>query len=179
MSRRSLAALFIAFALLLAACGDDGGSSSQDTASQETDGGDDSQDAAGDGGDVPQSDLEGYFTGDCAEAVQAFSAALASAGAAFIPGGDATAEDTADQLDAMAEAAPAEVSDDFAVLADVYAQFAQALADAGLDFNDPSSFQDPDAIAALESLDEVFDSDELEQASENIEAWFAANCEAP
>jgi hypothetical protein len=176
MTRRSLAALFIAFALLLAACGDDSGSDSQEASDQQTDGGDSSTDGDGDGV-VPESDLDDYFSGDCLEAVQAFNSTLASAGSAFTGGGEnATLDDTAEQIEAVADAAPDEISDDFSALADAYAEFAQVLADAGIDFEDPSSFQDPEAIAALQSIEEIFDEEELEQASNDIEAWFDANC---
>ena len=174
MSRRRLAALFIALALLLAACGDDGGSSSQTTADQGPDGGGDADQATGDGVDGPQSELDGYFTGDCREAVAAFNSALASAGSPLTGGG--TPEDAAESLDAVAEAAPDEIKDDFAVLADAYGDFAQSLADAGIDFEDPSSFGTPEAIAALQSLGERFNEAEVEQASDEIEAWFESNC---
>lgn len=176
MTRRALAALLIAFALLLAACGDDGGSDSQEASDQQTDGGDPSPDGDGDGV-VPESDLDDYFSGDCLEAVQAFNSALASAGSAFTGGGEnATLEDTADQIAAVADAAPEEISDDFGALADAYAEFAQVLADAGIDFEDPSTFQDADALAALQSIEDIFDEEELEQASNDIEAWFDTNC---
>ena len=174
MSRRWLAALFVASALLLAACGDDGGSSSENPAEQGSDGGGDVDQAAGDGDDGPQSDLDGYFSGDCQEAVAAFNSALVSAGSPLAGAG--TPDDAVDSLDAVAEAAPDEIKDDFAVLTDAYGEFAQALADAGIDFEDPSSFSTPEAIAALQSLEDTFDEDELDQASNEIEAWFDANC---
>jgi hypothetical protein len=177
MTRRTLAALLIACALFLAACGDDSGSDSENAGTEQTDDGGDSQDAGDSDGDGPQSDLDGYFTGECADAVGAFNDAIASAGTAITGGpDDATLEDTAAQLEAVADAAPDEISDDFGVLADAYAEFAQVLADAGIDLEDPSSFQDPDAVAALQSVGDIFGGEELEQASTEIEAWFTENC---
>jgi predicted small secreted protein len=173
MSRRSLAALLVACALVLASCGDDSGSGGENAGNEDVDAG------GGDGGDVSQSDVDAFFSGDCSEAVQAFNAAIVSSSAALVPGGEGTAEDTAAQLDAMAEAAPDEISDDFAVWADAYGEFAQALADAGIDYSDPSSFQSAEAIAALQSVGEIFDEGEFDEASANIESWFDANCAAP
>jgi hypothetical protein len=171
MSRRAVVGLFVAVAVLMASCGDDSDSSSPDTVAE-------AAGAPDDGGsdDGSPSDVGEFFTGDCAEALGAYNGALASAGAAFTPGGVATPEDTAELLDGVAEAAPEEIADDFAVLAEAYGEFAQALADAGVDFNDPASLQDPEAIAALQSLGDIFNEQELNQASDNIQAWFDANC---
>lgn len=179
MPRRLLIAVLASLALLLAACGDDGGSSDSDTAAEAGDQADGSSSDGGDGGGDPTpDDVSAFFSGDCRDAVAAFQSALASVGGAFTPGDEAGPEQTAELLDEIAAEAPGEVADDFAVLAEAYAEFAQALTDAGVDFNDPSTFQDPDALAALSSVGEAFDDAEVTQAAENIEAWFDANCTA-
>lgn len=171
MPRRLVITIAVSLALVLGACGDDGGSGDAETAQTS-----ESADASADG-DVSPDDVSAFFSGDCRDAIAAFQSALASVGGAFTPGGDtAGAEQTAALLSEIADEAPDEVADDFVVLADAYAEFARALADAGVDFEDPSTFQDPDALAALSSVGEAFDDAEVTEAADNIEAWFDANC---
>lgn len=170
MTHHRLLAAVLAAMLLLSACGDDGSSDQsgdgQSTTEQESDG------TTGDGGD-----LAAAFTGDCSDAVNAFTEAVTSVGAAFVPGQEADLSDAATYLDEVADAAPDEISGDFQILADAFAEFAQALEDAGIDFSDPATFQDPEAIAALEQVDDAFDDAAVSEASDNIDAWFQDNCD--
>ena len=89
---------------------------------------------------------------------------------------NATVDDSVEALNDVADAAPDEISDDFQVLAGVFAEYAQAVSDAGVDLSDPSSLQDPEALEALTSLGETFNQEEVTQARDNIEAWFEENC---
>jgi hypothetical protein len=89
-------------------------------------------------------------------------------------GGDPT--DAADSLAAMSGAAPAEIADDFEILAEAYAAFAAALEDAGVDFSDAGSLSSPEAQAAL-AAGEAFASSDVEEASENISEYMDEVCE--
>jgi hypothetical protein len=79
-------------------------------------------------------------------------------------------------FDEVAERVPEAIRDDFRVFADAYGEFAQALADADVDFSDPSTM-DPEAAAQLQGLAEAFSAPEVQAASENIQAWVTENCE--
>ena len=67
-------------------------------------------------------------------------------------------------------AVPDEVADDFRVYADFWGDYAEIFAD--IDFSDPDTFQDPDVLAAFDNLD----SEALDEAQANIDAWITENC---
>jgi hypothetical protein len=188
LSRRLLVVLF-AMLLLVAACGGDddtGGDDNDTNTTQADDGGgdegsdDDSSDDGDDGGSSDDGgDGLGAFNETCLEAVQAVGAAMSqySTGIAEVFGGtldQAEFEAAADQLQAMAEAAPAEIQDDLAVIADGLQDFYLALADSGYVAGQTPS---PEQIEELSALSESLDSEAFQEAGENITAWFEANCE--
>jgi predicted small lipoprotein YifL len=177
---RSLLALLASSALLLplAACGDDGESSlgstddpsdvtddttedtTDDTATDDT--ADDGDDGSGSGGDVGDFCLNDEYSEAMAEA----SEAIGSLGT----GEDADYGALEDFFNAFADEAPDEVADDFRVYADFWGDYAELFAD--IDFSDPDTFQDPDVLAAFDDLD----SEALEEAQANIDAWMTENC---
>ena len=73
----------------------------------------------------------------------------------------------------MAEAAPDEIKDDFEVIAAQLGTFYTALAESGYE---PRTTPDAEQLAALTALAESFDNETFEEASDNINAWFEANC---
>jgi hypothetical protein len=179
---RSLLALLAAGALLLplAACGDDGESSlgaTDDTVDDSADTTDDTVDDSGDdSGD--STDDSGDDSGDVGDIGDfclndEYTEAMAEAGEAM--GSIGTGEDAdygalEDFFNAFADEAPDEVADDFRVYADFWGDYAELFAD--IDFSDPDTFQDPDVLAAFDDLD----SEALEEAQANIDAWITENC---
>lgn len=130
-----------------------------------------------DGDDGASGGLDG-LSSTCLEATQGMAAAVNaySTGMAQAFGGsfdDESLQLTADQLEAMAEAAPDEIKDDLNVIAAQLGEFYTALAESGYE---PGETPDADQIAALSALAESFDNEEFEEASDNINAWFEANC---
>ncbi|MEL7210543.1 MAG: hypothetical protein AAGK32_20310 [Actinomycetota bacterium] len=171
---RTLALVLAAGLLLLTACGDDSDSSQSDTSASDSEpsaeSGDGDVDLPG-GGDIEVPGL----SEECETVAEASIQAAGAAVAAFDPTGDIG--ETTEFFDGAIDAAPDELKDDFEVLAEGLAQYAQALQDAGADLSDPSSFTDPATISALTEAAEVFSTAEFEQAGENISAWAEANCD--
>jgi len=178
-------AVFVIGALALAACGgddDDGGGDAADQTVEDQGGsaGDDAGDGGGDdtaadstgGADV--GDAGALFTNEkCLEAVQAMSAAIASAGAF---GGTEDLDTAVEQLRAYADAAPDEIADDLGLIADALAEYFQALQEAGLDELQPGEVPDADALQALENLPDAFGNQEFQDASERVSEWFDTEC---
>jgi hypothetical protein len=125
-------------AVLLAACGgsatpdveDSGDTDDQTTATTTT--------AVDDDDDTDTSTNTG-LPGECVSLGMALSraAGLGMVGQGGDPG------DTADSLMALAGAAPGEIADDFEVMAAAFAEFAQTLADAGVDSVTPPPCRQP------------------------------------
>jgi hypothetical protein len=112
-------------------------------------------------------DTSGDLSGDCLEAVQAYSAALAAAGS----GG--SSEDAAESLRAFAEQAPEEIQDDFEVLAQAVGKYFDELRDLGLSAGEQPSAED---IAKLTQAAAAFNDAEVQAANENVSAWADENC---
>jgi uncharacterized protein YukE len=110
----------------------------------------------------------------CIEAAQAMSAAMQSYSSSFSGALDeATAAEVEDQLEQWADQAPDEIKDDFDVFAREMSAYYEALADIGLI---PGATPTAEQLQALsEAADEV-DQAALDEASNNIEAWFDGNC---
>lgn len=114
----------------------------------------------------------------CLEATQGMAAAVSaySTGMAQAFGGsldDESLQLTADQLEAMAEAAPDEIKDDLKAIAEQLGAFYTALAESGYE---PGATPDADQLAELSALAESIDNEAFEEASDNINAWFEENC---
>lgn len=155
----------------LVACG--GGDDSDDSA-KEDDKGATTTEASGSDDTTDDVDL-GDFTGECADFAAAFTNAGSAVSSAFTGGDSGDIEGLADYFREVGSKMPDEISDDFEVFADAYTAFAQALADADIDFSDPSSV-DPEQLAQLEGVSEAFSSAEVQEASQNISDYMAEHC---
>lgn len=161
----------------LAACGDDGGSEDDavDQVDRDGNGSDDGDDGNTDDGssddgntdDGEDIDLPDSIFGseECAEIFEAFSAF----GAVFSGQGSSDFGDLADGFDAIAESAP-EIADDLETMADAYRAFDDAVGDA--DLSDPSVFQSAEFLEASEA----FNSEEFDEASDNVSAFMNEAC---
>jgi hypothetical protein len=156
----------------LVACG--GGDDDDDAASEDTDV--TTTEASG-SDDTSAEDVDlGDFTGECADFAEAFANAGSAIGSAF--SGTGTADDLEALGDYFAEVGdqmPDEIKGDFEVFADAYTEFAQAMADADIDFSDPSAM-DPEQLAQLEAVSEAFSAPEVQEASDNISAYMEEHC---
>ena len=124
------------------------------------------------------SDDGGGITTVCLDATQARAAAINAytTGLAGAMGGsldDESLQLSAGQLQAMADAAPDEIKDDLEVIANELESFYAALSEAGYQSGVAPT---PEQIAQLSALAEVVDQEAFEVASDNINAWFEANC---
>lgn len=122
--------------------------------------------------------FDGGVSGICLDATTAMAAAVNSyaTGLNGVTSGNLDEEGlqlAADQLEAMAEAAPQEIREDFRVVAKELGNFYEALAEIGIE-----SGQTPtaDQIAELSTLAEVIDEEAFNEASDAIDAWFEENC---
>jgi hypothetical protein len=167
-------------ALLVVSCGGEGEGEDTTTtqaadletttttaASQEGD-----ADETGDSGDL------GDLSTVCLEATQAMAEAASSYSTGLAEAFSGTLDDealqvAADQLQAMADAAPDEIKDDFMMIADAMAAFYEAFGEMGYE---PGAAPTPEQAEQLAQLAETFDNDAFNEASLNIEAWFEENC---
>jgi hypothetical protein len=180
VARRPIVALVV-LAVLFAACGGDddgaGGDTTTSTTAVTTTAGSSSGDNGDDGGGV---DLAGAFTGQCQEAVAGVAAAMSaySSGLAGAFTGQIDEDElqaSADELRAMADGAPAELKNDLEVIANALGDFYSGLADIGIDVSG-GAIPTPEQLNQLSELSESFDTEELQTATDNIDAWFEANC---
>jgi hypothetical protein len=96
-------------------------------------------------------------------------------------GGSGPNGDIADAAQAFQEAAdnaPDDIKADMQVFADAFAEFGAALEELDINLNDPASFASMNAEqqAQFFSALEAFDDPAVTEASENLEAFFAAEC---
>jgi hypothetical protein len=125
-------------------------------------------------GDTDLGELSGVCleaTQAMAEAAGAYSTGLAQAFSGTLD--DETLQVAADQLQAMADAAPDEIKDDFRMIADAMAAFYATFGEIGYE---PGATPTPEQAEQLAALAETFDNDAFNDASLNIEAWFEENC---
>ncbi|HSM43702.1 MAG TPA: hypothetical protein VK969_01655 [Acidimicrobiia bacterium] len=180
MALTSLAAVVV-----LAACGgdDDGAATTADvnttvaetptteTAAPETTEAEQPDDSGADAG------MPGV-TAACLDATQAMGAAVTSysSGIAGAVGGtldDDQLQQVSDQLRAVSEAAPDEIKGDLGVIATEVEAFYTAWAEIG--YTGPGA-PTPEQIEQIEALGDVIDQEAFDEAADNIEAWFEANC---
>lgn len=161
-------AVLAAAVMVLTACGNGDEPENDDVSVTEptADAGDASPDAGGDGASLTDADCRQY-----AEAFQNIPNATD-------PESLDSIGDLADILDEAADQVPNEISDDFRVIADAYRSFSDAMGDLDFDLTDPESMaaMGPEDIAALEEAGQAFDSEEIETAGQNIDAFLAENC---
>lgn len=165
-ARHLLLLLVAALALVAAGCGGDDSSDASgdatETAVVETETSDDA--TTDDEEDVDIGDL----SGECAQ-----FAGISSKLAQSLSGQDANLEEAARVFDEIADEVPDEIKDDYRVIADNFAKIAEALKDVDLT---SGTVPDPEALAKLEELGRTLDSAEVQQATENLEAWARENC---
>ena len=164
----ALAALLLAFTG--AACGGDDDASDQSTSDGTTNDSSSDDGSTADDGSTDADTVAGFLDEDCRFLL---SGAFLNPIAATASGTDADFEATADQLDAIADAAPDEIKDSMATLAEGYAQIAELFKD--IDFSDPSSLQDPDVQEKIQELNSIAD-DDYNQAADDVSQYISDNC---
>ena len=167
--RLVLGALVAVLALLAAGCGGDDSdeaSDAADTAVVETDSMDDAEDT--DTTATATGDADEVLGGECAE----FAGLGAKLQSAF-GGGSGDLDSASEVFDELADRVPEEIREDYRVLADNFKQFADALKDVDLTSGETPS---PETLAKLQQAASSMDQPEIQQASENIEAWVQENC---
>jgi hypothetical protein len=191
MKRFPMLAVIVALMLMAAACSssDDSGDEAAAVTTAEdgnagdggdtTDTGDEEGDTAdtGDEGDAgDDGDLGGLgilSDEDCFQAAQAMAAAFSGGiGQTFEPG------DIADAFDQLGAVAPSEIADDLSFIGDTLSGFYNELEAAGVDFDDPNAFADPAIAGAIVEAGESLDTEEFNEALDNVDAWFAENCDS-
>jgi hypothetical protein len=139
-------------------------------------GGDDSGGGDGGGGDGGGSiDGGALDASTCAQVIAAMASAYSGTTAAMTGGNAGEMQSSIDALENFAANAPDEIADDMQTLAAAYAQVTQALADSGYD---PASgvAPTPEQAAALQQATAGLNSEEFQQASDNVTAWFQEQC---
>jgi hypothetical protein len=91
---------------------------------------------------------------------------------AFTGTGAGDLDEASDAFAELTAAAPAEIKDDFQVIADAYNKLADALQGVDLSSTNP----DPQALAKLTQISQELDQAKLTQASTNIATWAQENC---
>jgi hypothetical protein len=168
-ARRLAVLLLAALALLAAGCGGDDSDSSasgDDAAAVETEATDATDDSATED-DGTSDDDSAALEGECAN-FAGLSAKLSSALA-----GTNGVDSAAEVFDEIADQVPEEIRDDYEVLVDNFRELADALK--GIDISSGGT-PSPEALAKLQELSGKLDTPEVQQATENIEAWARENC---
>jgi hypothetical protein len=171
MNVRKLTVLLLAaLALAVAGCGgDDSSDASADTDTtvvEETTTEDTTEATTEDSTETTDDDLA--LGGKCAE-----FAGLGAKISQAMAGGNAGLEEASALFDELASEVPDEIKADFEVIAENFAQIAEVLRDVDLAAGETPSAED---LAKLQELTTSINSTEVQQASENIEAWAQANC---
>ena len=169
MAPSRLVYLFLAVACVgFVACSSPQPQNASDTGSDATED-QASDDAVDQGDDVP----EGFAQKDCLEVAKAMAGA---AGGGMSGNMDADFDKAIEGLRRAGEAAPTELRDDFTVFGDAMAKYFELLQDAGIDFNDPSSFSSPQAQKAVKQGTALLEDPKVEQARKNIDEGMRKVC---
>jgi hypothetical protein len=190
MKRIRMFAVIVALMLMAAACSSDDDSSTEvdeaaapaatepaAPAATEPAAGDDGDTGDDDGGDDGGDDVDLSGLGilsdeECFQAAQAMATAFSGGiGSTVEPG------EISDAFDQLGAAAPSEIADDLSFVGDTLSDFYGELEDAGVDFNDPNSLSDPAIAGAIVEAGESLDTEEFNEALDNVDAWFAENCD--
>jgi hypothetical protein len=180
MVRIALTVLVLAIALVGASCGgDDESASDTDTAVVETT--DDTttddtttDDTTTDDGDTTSDDdvdLGDFLAGDCQELIAAYAAMSSAFAAAATGGGDL--DESTEAFSQFVDEAPEEIQGDIQILAEAYAEYAEAIRD--LDFQ-AGETPDAETFQALQAASESFNTEEVQAASERLSTWTTENC---
>lgn len=140
-------------------------------------GGDDDEGSGGGGTTDGGGSIDGgaLDASTCAQVIAAMASAYSGTSATMTGGDAGDMQSSIDALETFAANAPDEIADDMQTLAAAYAQVTQALADAGYD---PTSgvAPTPEQAAALQQATAGLNSEEFQQASDNVSAWFEEQC---
>jgi hypothetical protein len=169
---RRIAALLIAvLALVAAGCGgsssDEASGDTETTVATETTTPEETTATTDDSETSTDIDL-GNLSGECKE-----FAGISTKLAQSLSGQDANMEDAAKAFADIADQVPDEIKDDYEVIAENFSKIAEALKDVDLTSGQTPS---PEALAKLQELSATMDSAEVQQASQNIEAWVQEHC---
>ena len=180
MNGRRLAVLLLAaLALLVAGCGGDDSNDAagetdtvvvDDTGSSATTD-DDSTETSDDATETDDDTTEtggGVLEGECAE-FAGLSARLSQA----LSGSTSDLDSASGVFDELADQVPDEIRDDYRVLADNFRELASALEGVDLSSGEAPS---PEVLAKIQEITQSMDSAEVQEASQNIEAWAKENC---
>ncbi|HUP76556.1 MAG TPA: hypothetical protein VM282_26205 [Acidimicrobiales bacterium] len=88
-------------------------------------------------------------------------------------GGAGNMQQSIDQLNAFASAAPAEIRNDLKTVADGYTKVAKVISDAKIT---PGQVPTPAALAALQQASAEIDNATFRAAADRVDAWFAKDC---
>ena len=174
----TIAVALAAFALIGAGCGggyDDASGDTDTVVATDTFGDEPTDDTTTDetDTDATETDTSGDFgSGDCAEAVEAFTALSAAVAAAGSSGGDAV-EAAADDFQEFADNAPEEIRDDIRILGDAYVEYIAVLSDLGLEQGETPS---ADQIQQITEASEALTTPEVTAATESFTTWASTNC---
>ena len=124
--------------------------------------------ASDDGTATDATEDDGELGGECAEL-----AGLGSKLQGAFGSGSGDIDSVSEVFDELAERVPEEIRDDYQVLADNFKEFAEALE--GVDLSSGAT-PDAETLAKLQEAATSMDQPEVQQASQNIEAWVKANC---
>jgi hypothetical protein len=156
---------------LLAACGgDDGAGLGESSTPDATTAGSSNTTATGSG----SGSGTGTPTAECLNAAKAMATA-ASAVPLAVTGGAGNMQQSIDQLNAFASAAPAEIRNDMKTVAEGYAKVAKVISDAKIT---PGQTPSPAALAALTKAGAELDNASFKAANDRVSAWFAKECDS-
>jgi len=115
-------------------------------------------------------DLDELASGECQELVAASTSFSEAFGAA---GQDGDVDDVSELFEEFADRAPEEIRDDFAILAEAYASYAEVIGDVQIE---PGETPDAEALARLQEALASIDQAEVTAASQRISDWATENC---
>jgi len=168
--RVKLAAVVVAVAAALGACGSDQPTTT--STSKTTVGSSDTTIGGGLGAAI--TGLEGITSARCTQTAVALGKAASALPQAF-SGVSADMGSAVDELKAFAKSAPSEIRSDLTTLAEGYQQLGTVLADADIKFT-PGQQPSAEALQKLQVASEKVDTPDFQAAAKRVGDWFANGC---